>query len=128
MTLAGSADKLRAMIGQTRAVFEARLRSLGYDAPRPYAFDPCIHAAADECSVFMMPTREEEETAETYGELGWRVYEGCEACCANFASVMFCGGMYTHLDVFVGGALREHSGAPEIRPAAQPVDDENAEG
>lgn len=109
-------------MGQTRAAFEAELQSLGYGAPAPFDFDPCTHAAADGCAVFVMPTREEQE-ARTYGELGWRIYAGCEACCADFASVMFCGGMYTHLHVFVGGVLRDRSGADELRPAADPIDD-----
>lgn len=110
---------------QSRSAFEAELRRLGYAAAEPFEYDPCPHRATDACAVFVMPTREVKEEAETYGQLGWLVYEGCEPCCMGCASVLFCGGMFTHLRIFVGGVLTESSGDAALHPADAPLEDDD---
>jgi hypothetical protein len=109
------------MNGQSRSEFEAELRQLGYGELESFDYDPCTHGATDGCAIFVMPTTEDRDAA-TYGELGWLVYEGCKPCCMACAQVLFCGGMFTHLRVFVGGVQTERSGAAEIRPAGEPID------
>lgn len=51
-----------------------------------------------------------------YGELESFDYDPCK----HGATV--CGGLFTHLHVFVGGVQTERSGAAEIRPAGEPID------
>ncbi|MDC0667170.1 hypothetical protein [Nannocystis radixulma] len=110
------------MNGSSRSAFEAELWQLGYGAHDSFDYHPCTHQATDGCAIFVMPTQESRE-AETYGELGWLVYEGCHACCVATTHVLLCGGLFTHLRVFVGGVLTESFGAAEIRPATEPIDD-----
>lgn len=107
----------------SRSAFEAQLRELGYDELEPFDSEPCVHEAADECAMFVMPTRECKE-ADTYGALGWLVYEGCRDCCEARTRTLNCGGMFTHLRVFADGVLSERFDDDEIRPAAAAIDDD----
>jgi hypothetical protein len=111
------------MNGPSRSEFEAELRQLGYAELDSYDFDRCTHGATDGCAIFVMPTTEDKYDATTYGELGWLVYDGCKDCCMGVAHVLFCGGLFTHLHVFIDGVMTERAGAPEIRPASEPIDD-----
>ncbi|MCY0989275.1 hypothetical protein OV203_19205 [Nannocystis sp. ILAH1] len=111
------------MNDSSRSAFEAELRRLGYGQLDSFDSDPCVHQDADECAVFVMPTRECKDAA-TYGQLGWLVYEGCRDCCEACTRTLNCGGMFTHLRVFAGGVLTERFDDDEIRPAAAPVDDD----
>ncbi|MCY0989274.1 hypothetical protein OV203_19200 [Nannocystis sp. ILAH1] len=112
------------MNDSSRSAFEAELRGLGYDELDSYDWDPCPHAATDGCAVFVMPTRDYRD-AEIYGQLGWLVYDGCKDCSLSCTHVLLCGGLFTHLRVFVGGVLTESFGAAEIRPAAAPIESDD---
>lgn len=111
------------MHAPSRPAFEAELRRLGYDAPGSFDSDPCVHDDPEACAVFVMPTREVQQ-AETYGQLGWLVYEGCWDCCTDCTKTLNCGGMYTHLRLFAGGVLAERFDDDEVRPAGEPIDDD----
>ncbi|WP_434425145.1 hypothetical protein [Nannocystis pusilla] len=41
--------------------------------------------------------------------------------------VLLCGGLFTHLRMFVGGALTESFGVAEIRPAEAPIESDDDE-
>jgi hypothetical protein len=115
------------MNGPSRSEFEAELRQLGYGEHDSFDYRPCTHGATDGCAIVVMPTRESKD-AETYGELGWLVYEACKPCTMACAHVLLCGGLFTHMRVFIGGVETERFGRGEIQPAGEPIDDGEEEG
>ncbi|WAS98848.1 hypothetical protein [Nannocystis punicea] len=86
----------------TRTDFEAALQGLGYAAPEPFPHDVCRHRGRPRCAVYTMPSADCRHDPRSFGDLGWRVYEGCEACCMEVGGVLFCGGLYEHVRVFRG--------------------------
>lgn len=109
----------------SRSAFEATLKQLGYAEIQPFEYEPCRHAPRPQCAIYTMPTEDCCDAPATYGDLGWHVFEGCEACVMEVGSVLFCGGLYEHVRLFrgeqditeaeTGVALRE------LRPAADPI-------
>lgn len=86
----------------TRAAFEATLKQLGYAEIQPFEYESCRHASRRQCAIYTMPSADCRDDPKTYGDLGWLVFEGCEACVMDVGGVLFCGGMYEHVRVFRG--------------------------
>lgn len=110
----------------TRSAFEATLKQLGYAEIEPFEYASCRHADPRQCALYTMPTADCRDDAATYGDLGWLVFEGCEACVIEVGSVLFCGGLYEHLRIFRGeqDITGDSTTVPrrELQPADAPLE------
>ena len=110
----------------TRSAFEATLKQLGYAEIEPFEYEACRHAGRRKCAIYTMPSADCRDAPATYGDLGWLVFEGCNACVMDVGGVLFCGGLYEHVRIFRGEQdITEAETSVrlrELRPAADPLD------
>jgi hypothetical protein len=106
----------------TRSAFEATLKQLGYAELEPFEYESCRHPDRPQCALYTMPTADCRDGAATYGDLGWCVFEGCEACVMEVGSVLFCGGLYEHLRIFRGEQDITDTTTSVARRELQPAD------